>query len=136
MAAIFERVFFLRRTTRQRFYLYEADGSTPVILDDTDYIRFAVTRGANDASPVLDLVWGSETDGGSGIDVLSCGSATAPAEVAVIMGENEVISPGVYDAEFSVVDDSVASPVVDPTIPIMRGIVHIIDTLGGSTGQP
>lgn len=136
MAACFERVFYLGRTTRQSFYLYEADGSTPVQLDDTDYVRFAVGRGGNDPSPILDLVWGTETSGGSGISRLSRGDASNPAQIAVIMGQNEVVPPGIYDAEFSVVDDSVASPVNDPTLPIMRGIVHVLDTIGGSTGKP
>lgn len=136
MSAFFERSFYLGRTTRQSFYLYQADGSTAVQLDDTDYVRFAVGRGGNDPSPVLDLVWGSETSGGSGIQVISRGSSSSPAHVAVIVGEDEIIPPGVYDAEFSVVDDSSASPVADPTLPIMRGVVHVIDTIGGSTGKP
>lgn len=135
-AAFFEWAFYLGRTTRKRFYLYERDGSTPVALDDTDYVRFAAGRGGSDPSPVLDLVWGTETDGGSGIDVLSRGDSSTPAEVAVIVGERETIPPGDYDAEFSVVDDSAASPVVDPTLPIMRGVIHVIDTIGGSTGKP
>lgn len=136
MAAFFERTFYLGRTTRQQFDLYEADGATAVQLDDTDYVRFAAGRGGNDPSPILDLVWGATTAGGSGITILSRGSASAAAQVAVVVGENESIPPGTYDAEFSVVDDSVASPLTDPTVPIMRGVIHVVDTIGGSTGMP
>jgi hypothetical protein len=85
---------------------------------------------------VLDLVWGTTTTGGSGIEILSRGDSSNPAQVAVIVGENETIHPGDYDAEFSIVDDSVASPVANPTTPIMRGVIHIVDTIGGTTGQP
>lgn len=135
-ASCFERAFYLNRTTSQSFSLYEADGSTPVQLSESDYVRFAAGRGGNDPSPILDLVWGTETAGGSGIRVSSKGDADNPAVVIVTMGENETIHPGTYDAEFSVVDDSVASPVADPTVPIMRGVVHVIDTVGGTTGKP
>jgi hypothetical protein len=136
MAASFERVFFLGRTTRQRFDLYEEDGSTQIVLDDTDYVRFKIGRGGG-STPSLDLVQGSVTSGGSGIDVLDRGTAgTTPAQVAVTMGENEEMDPGTYDAEFLVVDDSVASPVTDPTVPAGKGIVHIVDMMGGNTGKP
>jgi len=136
MAAFFERTFYLNRTTRQQFDLYEADGATVVQLQATDYVRFAAGRGGNDPSPILDLVNGAETAGGSGIDIINTGSASAAAQIAVIVGENEVIPPGTYDAEFSVIDDSVASPVDIPTVPVMRGVIHVVDTIGGSTGQP
>jgi hypothetical protein len=136
MAACFERTFYLGRTTVHYFDLYESNGETVVNLDDTDYVRLAAGRGAMDPSPILDLVWGATTAGGSGIEILDRGTATTPARIAITVGQNESIQPGTYDAEFSVVDDSVASPIADPTLPIMRGIVHVIDTIGGSVGKP
>jgi hypothetical protein len=132
----FERVFFANRTTRQVFDLYARDGATPIQLQADDYVRFSAGRGGDDPSPILDLVNGSETDGGSGIDVITTGDGTTPAQVAVIVGENETIHPGTYSAQFDIVDESVASPVVNPTTPGMFGVIHILDHAGGSTGQP
>jgi|GEM_PF-6056720 len=133
MPATFERVFYLGRTTRQRFYLYEADGSTPIVLQATDVVRFKIGRRAGQ-TPDLDLIDGTVTSGGSGIDILDRGDASNAAQVAVIVGESEELDPGAYDAEFLVVDDSVASPTADPTIPANKGVVHVVDMLGGNTG--
>lgn len=84
--------------------LYEADGSTGIVLQATDEVRFKMYR-RDGATPDLDLDSAADSGNGSGITI---DQLTSPATctVTITQGDTSSLEPGAWDAEVSVVDDS------------------------------
>ena len=62
-------------------------------------------------------------------------SIVSPAAYTVRLAEDDVtaLTAGVYDCEVAVADDSELAP-ANATKHVERGVLHVIDTLGGDTG--
>ena len=129
MAASFEIVVKYGRTSIHDFPLTTSAGAA-VLLADADIVRFKI-GGVNGSTPLLDLVEGTKTAGGSGISVTN---SSDQSTAHVVYGENETLNPGIHDAEIIVVDDSVGSPLANPTLYVFDGIIHILPGLAGNTG--
>lgn len=132
MASSFEVVIYQGRTTQYVFTIKNAAGTVVPISDQGDVVRFKIGRGIN-ATPALDLNSVDETAGGS---VCSISDYDA-GQVTVTVSETDAatLDIGIYDAELILVDESISSPIVDPTLVATLGIVHVIRTMGGNTGK-
>jgi hypothetical protein len=118
------------RSSVHDFPLFKSDKVTEVLMKEADIGRVKIGRAYN-TSPDLDLIEGTKTTGGSGVSVTN---TSTQSTIHFHYGENETLDPGTYDMEVSVVDDSVASPLVDPTLFVVIGILHILKGQGGNTG--
>lgn len=137
MASTFSINLAINRTCLFEGELFEADGSTPYVLESNDKLRFKVYRGDN-ATPVLDLLSGSPLSGGSGIVIDSLGSGTEGAKYTMTFAQTDIessdVKRGPYDAELIVVDDSAgASPELRNKF-VQFGVVHFLYTGGGNLG--
>jgi hypothetical protein len=119
-----------RRTCDKSVAIFEADGSTPIVLEATDAVRFKMYR-RDQGIPVLEVDSGSATANGSRITVEDLDPARVTLRIAE--GDTADLNPGTYDAEIAVVDDSETSP-ADATKLADSGVVHLLATGGGTLG--
>lgn len=130
----FEIIAPKSRTTDYSGSLYQADGTTPVVLAAADVVRFKLGRGVG-ATPLLDLTQ-SATANGSVVTVTSRGvAATSPATYTVRLAQADLASifAGAYDAEVSVVIDAETAP-ADAIKHVEIGVAHIVGMPGGNQG--
>ena len=122
---------YKKRTTDYQGSLFETDGTTGIALAATDVVRFKAGRG-NAAAPDFDLASGTVEALGSTVTI---DSIVSPAQYTVRLAESDVdtLTPGTYDCEISVADDSETAP-ANALLHVERGVLHIIDMLGGDVG--
>jgi len=108
--------------------LYESDGTTEVILAADDVVRFKVGRGSG--TPSLDLNSFEIESGGSKVTF-----TPGTNDVCVRIGnDTSGITPGNYDAEISVVDNSETAP-ADAIKHVEYGVFSLHKTQGGEVGE-
>ena len=127
--ATFHLIAYQNRTTKIPHNLVDLQGD-PIALADTDRVRLKIGRGF-DATPDLDIIHGTTTAGGSGIEIVN---RTHPdgASIVIWIGQSETLDPGVYTAEISVVDDSVTSPLANPILHSKFGAITFIGGMAGN----
>lgn len=107
--------------------LYEADGTTAVVLSSGDVVRCKVGR-AGTATLDIDSVAATANGSLVTIDTLS------PASVTIRFAQGDTSSlRGVYDVEVGMVDDSETAP-ADAFKPAEQGSLAVRYTMDGDVG--
>jgi len=126
----FEASVTRNRTADKKVRIFEADGTTPVVLAAEDVVRFKLYR-RDQSDPVIDVDSAADTPNGSGIQV----DQLDPAEVTLRLaqGDTAPLDPGVYDAEICVVDASETNP-PQAIKAVESGVVYLLPSAGGDVG--
>ena len=125
----FEILSHAGRTRVFQVSLYEADGSTAVVLGSGDVVRCKIGRGA--ATPDLDLDSVADASGGSGVTV----DTLDPGVVTVRLAQSDTTDLlGVYDVEIGIVDDSETDP-ADAFKTCAKGVLHVLPGMGGDVAK-
>lgn len=126
----FEVTLHKNRTSDKTVSIFEADGTTAVVLAADDVVRFKMYRRDQD-TPVLDIDSAADSANGSGITLDQLDPAQVTLRVA--QGDTANLDPGVYNAEISVVDNSEVTP-TDAIKQAESGIVSLLSSGGGDIG--
>lgn len=109
---------------------YDASGSITVggsafTAQSTDVLRFKLGRSGS--TPLLDID-GTVNANGSLTTIVG----TTAATYTLRLGQADIaaLDPGIYDAEYSIVDDSETAP-ADAIKFCERGVVTVLSSLGG-----
>lgn len=98
---------YSRRTRDYSFTLFEADGTTELVLAAEDSVLIKI--GSNGGTPILDLSSKADTAAGSGVD-FTAGSGDCTLRLAQDDILPASLPAGSYDVEVNVVDDSETLP--------------------------
>ena len=114
------------RTADYSIQLFEADGTTELVLAAADSVRIKIGR--TGATPNLDLKSGAATSNGS---VPSFTVGTNDVTLRIGQADLSSIVPGAYDMEVLVVDDSETAP--DNAIKhVQFGVLMVHDSQTGA----
>lgn len=109
--------------------IFEANGTTAIVLTNTDVVRCKVGRGT--ATPDLDIDSVGALSGGSVVTI----DTLDPASVTVRLAQADTLSlSGIYDVEVSVVDDSETAP-ADAIKAAEKGSIGFSPAPGGDVGK-
>lgn len=130
--AEFNLTVFKNRTTDYQFTLYQSDGTTGIVLDSGDVVRFKLGTHFGSTGLSLDVDSVGATANGS---VVTINQSTAPAKATVrfAQGDMSLLKDRVYLGELSVVDNSETAP-ADAIKHAEAGTVYVQSALGGDVG--
>lgn len=118
------------RTRNWTGTLYQADGSTAIVLAATDVVRFKA--GGNGDTPAIDLSSIEASENGS---TLTFTAGTGNYTLKLAQGDVAALS-GAYDAEISVVDDSENLPGDEKEIKLAEiGVLFVHPAQGGEIAE-
>ena len=123
-------------TVDWRGSLYEADGTTPIVLASTDKVRVKIGRGDQVAAPDLDILSGTATSNSSSVTIDTVGvAATTAAQYTLRLAQVDtaLLTGPVYEGLVAVVDDSETAP-ADAFIVVEYFVLHVLPALAGSKG--
>lgn len=109
------------RSTRFAATLTDNNGDVAAI-GSSDAIRLKIGKAGE--TPALDLSTAAATANGSSMTLAN------PTTILLAQGDMAALSPGVYDAEMAVVDDSDEDRIKH----VQRGMFVLHNTQGGGTG--
>lgn len=112
------QVLFRRRTAAFEVTIYNEAGT--IVPFDAAVDKFRVKIGRAGSTPILDLVSGTTTASGSTV------AAANPSGIKIDQSDINV-TPGIYDIEAAIVDNSDADRIKIGD----KGIVLIVDTANG-----
>lgn len=125
----FEIIAKANRTGDYTISLYESDGTTAIVLADTDAVRIKISRAGTVA---LDIESTNDTANSSGITI----DTTDPAVCTLRLAQGDLSGmQSAYDVEVLVVDDSETAP-ADAIKEAETGVLHVIPTAGGDIDKP
>lgn len=125
----FEIRAYAGRTVDFTVPIFEADGSTVIVLTNTDVVRCKVGRGS--ATPDLDIDSVGALTGDSIVTI----DTLDPASVTVRLAQADTAGLlGIYDIEVSVVDDSETTP-ADAIKAAEKGSIGFSPAPGGDIGK-
>lgn len=110
--------------------IYQPDGTTAIVLQSTDVVRFKA--GGNGDTPLIDLSSIEASENGS---TLTFTAGTGNYVLKLAQGDIAALS-GAYDAEISVVDDSENLPGDEKEIKhAENGVLFVHPTQGGEIAE-
>lgn len=120
---------YRNRTRDYTVTLYEADGTTELSLAASDVVRMKI--GSDGATPLLDLDSIDATPAGSKVTFTP---STGDCTVRLAQGDVNGLSPGAYDCEILVIDNSETAP-ADAAKHAEYGVLFVHPTMGGDLGE-
>lgn len=123
------------RTEDFEWSAFQTDGRTAVVFEAGDKVRFKLAR-KPDGAPVVDLLSGTPTAGGSSVVITELGDAgdNEPASGTVRLAQADTVDfEGDYHFELNLVDSGESNP-ANAIKQFLRGKMTFLPSQGGNVG--